>query len=171
MAPCSFHPVTVKRTYGPANAPLTATAYDKASADRAKLVVDVGMGYFGGHTLKAGKGIRYHTVPCRTFLVFAGLLPPVGRPYPRSGSVREHPAAPFSFHPVTAIRKYGSASALQTATLYEKALADRVQLVVDVGMGYRMSIFSRMGKRVANVRRHGAPFFSFLVCCPALGRW
>ena len=58
MAPCSFHPVIVIRMYGPANAPLTATAYDKASADRAKLVADVGLGYSGGRALKAGKGIR-----------------------------------------------------------------------------------------------------------------
>ena len=42
-------PVTAIRMYGPARAPRTATAYDKAFVNRATLVVDVCMGYFRAH--------------------------------------------------------------------------------------------------------------------------
>ena len=43
--PCSVHPVTVVRKYGPANALRTTTSYEQAFAARAKLVVDLGLGY------------------------------------------------------------------------------------------------------------------------------
>ena len=46
------------------------------------------------------------------------------------------PRPPTSLHTVTAIREYGSANALWTATLYEKAFATCAKIVVDVSMGY-----------------------------------
>ena len=60
--------------YVAANATLTATAYDKASADRDKLVADAGLGCFGGRALKAREEIRSGEAPCLLFLVPAGLL-------------------------------------------------------------------------------------------------
>ena len=47
--PCSVHPVTAIRKYGSADALRTTTSSDEASAVRAKLHVDVGMGYFRAH--------------------------------------------------------------------------------------------------------------------------
>ena len=77
-APFSVPPVTAIRMYRPGKALRTATAYDKALAAGAKLVVDVGMGYFRAHDCwRACSPARRRD--SRTLLDLASQLPPCGQ--------------------------------------------------------------------------------------------
>ena len=65
---------------------------------------------------------------------------PCAAPLWEAGNEDEAPSAgtlrpPCSARPVTAIRNYGPANALQTTTSYEQAFAVRATLVIDLGMG------------------------------------
>ena len=89
-----------------------------------------------GYALNPGEEIRGGEAPCLLLLVLAGLLPRFGWAVFKVRFLCGDTAAPCSFYPVTAIRTYEHASALRTATAYDKAFASRAKLVVDVGMGY-----------------------------------
>ena len=141
--PRSLHLVAAIHEYGAANALRTTTSYDKAFAARAKLVGEVGMGYFRAHNRwmvcypARKKASRTH-----------GAMPPLPRPSrsaaPPLWVVRIQngvpsfgiPQAPCPDHPVTLIRDYGSANALRTTASSDKAFAARAELAVVVGISY-----------------------------------
>ena len=124
--PCSLHLVTAIHGGGSANALRTTTSHEQAFAAGAKLVVDLGIGYFG----TGGCWKSHVSRPRRP----AALLR-VGRIEDEAASARIlRPRC--SVLPFTAIRKFGSANALRTTTPHEQASAARTKLVVDVGMGY-----------------------------------
>ena len=133
--------VTAIRKYGSADAHWTTTSYEQAMAARAKLAVDVGMGYFRAHGCR-----RAYSSGRRGDSRSYGGMPP--RACPRrpaaalwvEGNQDEARSARMlrlscSVPPVTAIRKHGAANARRT-TSFEQAFAARVKLVVDVCLGY-----------------------------------
>ena len=135
---CAVHPVTAIRKYGSADALRTTTSSDKASAVRAKLHVDVGMGYFRAHDCRrACFSARRRDSEVTTHLSCTRRS---AAPLWKAGNQGEVPSAgilqpPCSVHPVGAIRKYVSASALRKPTASERAFASRAERVVDFGIG------------------------------------
>ena len=170
------------RKYGSAHALRTTTSYDKASAARAELPVDVVMRYFrehGGWTVGAPTRRResrtYDTMPllsCRRRS--ASALWVAGTP-DESASARILRSL-RSIHPVTAIRMYDSANTLRTTASYEKAFASRAESRRSCWYGLLLRTRSLEGKRsspekrVASVRRHALSFLSSPACFLPVGR-
>ena len=148
------------RKYGSATALRMATLYEKACAGRSELGVDVGIGYFPEHDCLrvSGKDRNMPLLTCS----WRPASPAWVECFPGEIPSAELPRPACSVHPVTAIRKYGAANTLQT-TSYDKAVAGRTKLSVDVGIGcsrapgcWRACSPARRGKS----RAHDAtPFF------------